>query len=635
MDEPKRRSFLRIERSNREKSGNSGRPDSEVDGVDRSHDGAVYTNELHTRIVIPRDGRQSAPSSLSVDLREVRYGRASKSAYLRVIPRQRKFTRVTAAHIEATELASRPRGPLERFAAGARAFAIGSPFTTSRGIHERLSNAKALGVFSSDPLSSAAYGPEEILIVLAIAGAGALVWSLPMAVAIIVLLWAVRLSYLQTIKEYPSGGGAYIVAHDNLGQKPALLAGGALLVDYMLTVSVSVAAGIAAITSAAPSLLDYAVPLSLVAVLVLTWGNLRGVRESGAIFMLPTYFFIAAFGVMIVAGLIKVAIGEAPGSLAHAGPAESPLAATQGLTLFLILRAFASGCTSLTGVEAISNGIPAFQPPESKNARKVMQWEAIILAVLILGVTFLATRYGLVPAHDETVVSKLGREILGENALYYAYQVATMGVLLLAANTAYQDFPRLSAILARDQYMPRQFVFRGDRLALTNGILALAIGAAVLLVVFEAKTTKLIPLYVVGVFISITLSQAGMVRHWWRRKEKGWRGSMAVNGLGAVATLVVLAIIASVKFFDGAWLSLSLMGVLMVLFYLIYRHYRWFEQATLVDETALPVVPAAVSAEAPRDHVIVPVDSVNKITLGATGMAREILEPGYGGACYR
>ena len=505
-----------------------------------------------------------------------------------------------------------------------RGLLLGSPFTTSRGIHERLTKTKALGVFSSDPLSSAAYGPEEILIVLAIAGAGALIWSLPIAIAIIVLLWAVRLSYLQTIKEYPNGGGAYIVAHDNLGQKPALLAGGALLVDYVLTVSVSVAAGIAAITSAAPSLLDFAVPLSLLAVAIITWGNLRGVRESGAIFMLPTYFFIGAFAVMIVAGLVKVALGEAPGTLLHSGPAESPIAATQGLTLFLILRAFASGCTSLTGVEAISNGIPAFEAPESRNARKVMQWEALILAVLILGVTFLSMRYGLVPAHDETIVSKLGREILGENALYYGYQAATMGVLLLAANTAYQDFPRLSAIFARDRYMPRQFVFRGDRLALTNGILALAICAAVLLVVFEAKVTKLIPLYVVGVFISITLSQAGMVRHWWRRREKGWRGSIAVNGLGGVATLVVLSIIASVKFFDGAWLSLTLMGVLIILFYSIYRHYTWFEQATRVDEAEPQAIPLAVSADTPRDHVIVPVDGVNKITLGATAMAREI-----------
>jgi amino acid transporter len=504
-----------------------------------------------------------------------------------------------------------------------RRVALGSPFATSQAEHERLSKRSALGVFSSDPLSSAAYGPEEILIVLAIAGTSALIWSLPIAVAIIALLWAVRLSYLQTIKEYPAGGGAYIVAHDNLGQKPALLAAGALLVDYVLTVSVSVAAGVAAITSAAPSLLDYSVPLALGAVAILTLGNLRGVRESGAVFALPTYFFLLAFGTMIGVGMLKVVIGDAPGSLAHSAPAESPLVAAQGLTLFLLVRAFASGCTSLTGVEAISNGIPAFKPPESKNARTVMQWEALLLAVLILGVTFLSTRYGLVPGHDETIVSKLGRDILGENVLYYGYQAATMGVLLLAANTAYQDFPRLSAILARDGYMPRQFVFKGDRLAFTNGILALAVLAALLLVIFSAKTTELIPLYVVGVFISITLSQTGMVRHWWRRREKGWRGSIAVNGVGAIFTAIVTVIVASVKFLDGAWLSLSLMVCAMVLFYLIYRHYRWFESAISVEGEPAGV-PAAVPVTEPREHVIVPVDGVNKISLGAIGMAREI-----------
>jgi amino acid transporter len=547
---------------------------------------------------------------------------------LRVIPARRQFTKVAPGHFEATSLGSAPAGAFGSAVASVKGVLLGQPLANSHAIHERLTKTKALGVFSSDPLSSAAYGPEEILIVLAIAGAGALVWSLPIAAAIIALLWAVRLSYLQTIKEYPSGGGAYIVAHDNLGQKPALVAAGALLVDYVLTVSVSVAAGIAAITSAVPSLLDYAVPLSLLAVAILTWGNLRGVRESGAIFMLPTYFFLAAFGLMIAVGLFKVTVGDTPGSLLHAAPAESPLVAAQGLTLFLVLKAFASGCTSLTGVEAISNGIPAFKPPESKNARTVMQWEALLLAVMVLGVAFLSTRYGLVPGPDETIVSKLGRQVLGENVLYYGYQAATTGVLLLAANTAYQDFPRLSAILARDNYMPRQFIFRGDRLAFTNGILALAGLAAILLVIFQAKVTSLIPLYVVGVFISITLSQTGMVRHWWRRRGKGWRGSILVNGTGAIATLIVTAIVASIKFFDGAWLSLSLMAICIVIFYLIWRHYSWFKQRITVDERDLPLsyAPRAVAIEpgGPSEHVIVPVDDINKISLGAISLAREL-----------
>ena len=581
------------------------------------------------RVVVPRQERGTrADGDLDIELREVRYGATSKGPYLRVTPARRHFTKIAPGHFEATSLASTPHGTLGRAAASVKGVLLGQPLANSLAIHERLTKTKALGVFSSDPLSSAAYGPEEILIVLAIAGAGALVWSLPIAVAIIALLWAVRLSYLQTIKEYPSGGGAYIVAHDNLGQKPALVAAGALLVDYVLTVSVSVAAGIAAITSAVPSLLDYAVPLSLVAVAILTWGNLRGVRESGAMFMLPTYFFLVAFGLMIVVGLLKVTFGDTPGSRCTPPPLRARSSRVQGLSLFLVLKAFASGCTSLTGVEAISNGIPAFKPPESKNARTVMQWEALLLAVLILGVTFLSTRYGLVPGHDETIVSKLGRQVLGENVLYYGYQAATMGVLLLAANTAYQDFPRLSAILARDNYMPRQFIFKGDRLAFTNGILALAGLAAVLLVVFQAKVTSLIPLYVVGVFISITLSQTGMVRHWWRRREKGWRTSILVNGTGAIATLIVTAIVGSIKFFDGAWLSLSLMVICIVLFYLIWRHYRWFKQRVSIEENDLPQdVPSRVAMlepGGPGEHVIVPVDDINKISLGAISLAREL-----------
>jgi amino acid transporter len=557
----------------------------------------------------------------------VRYGAASKGPYLRVVPRQRQFTRVGTGHIEATHLASRPRGPVERVVAAIKNVVLGSPFATSRLIHERLTKVRALGVFSSDPLSSSAYSAEEIMLVLMLAGSGALYLTLPVTGALLALLWTVRLSYIQTIKAYPNGGGAYIVAHENLGVTPALIAASALLVDYVLTVAVSVAAGVAAITSAAPTLFDLRVPISLLAVAAITWGNLRGVRESGAMFGLPTYLFIVAFSTMIIVGLVKLVIGDAPGTLLHSAPSSQQVVAVSGLSVFLVLRAFSSGAAAVTGIEAISNGVPAFKPPESRNAQITMQWEAAFLGLFLLGVAFLATRYGIVPRSDETVVSVLGREVLGKNVLYYIYQVGTAGVLFLAANTAYADFPRLSAILAKDRFAPRQLSFRGDRLAFSNGILLLGAAAATLLVVFQAEVTRLIPLYILGVFISMTLSQSGMVRHWLRLREPGWKTSLALNGFGAIATAVVVVIVGLTKFTEGAWISVIAMLTMFTAFALIRHHYDWFEQKMHVDESELHVgVPSAVPVErgGPRDHVIVPVDSINKISLGAIGIAREI-----------
>ncbi len=585
--------------------------------------------DLHTRIVIPRQGRTGSEtrSEPDIELREVRYGASSRGPYLRVVRKQRAFTRVAPGHIEATRLVSRPSSGFGGVEARVKRLILGSPFSTSRLIHERLTKVRALGVFSSDPLSSSAYSAEEIMLVLVLAGAGALYLTLPVTAALLALLWTVRLSYLQTIKAYPNGGGAYIVAHENLGVTPALIAAAALLVDYVLTVSVSIAAGVAAITSAAPSLYDLRVPLSVLAVAVVTWGNLRGVRESGEVFGLPTYFFIVSFTGMIIVGLVKLAIGAAPGTLLHSAPPEQQVAVVSGLSIFLVLRAFSSGAAAVTGIEAISNGVPAFKPPESRNAQITMQWEAAFLGLFLLGVAFLATRFGIVPSQDETVVSKLGREVLGKNVLYYAYQVGTAGVLFLAANTAFADFPRLSAILARDHFAPRQLSYRGDRLAFSNGIMLLGAAAAVLLVVFQAEVTKLIPLYILGVFISMTLSQSGMIRHWLRLRERGWRMSLAFNGIGAVATAVVVVIVGATKFTEGAWISVIAMLTLFAVFTLIRRHYRWFEECTRVDEHEPPAgVPAAVQVEpgGPRDHVIVPVDGVNKISLGAIGVGRAI-----------
>ena len=623
-------SFKRVPRPGRRKSDG---PSSSNPAPDprppREGRGPGEPDDLHTRIVIPRQGRPvpGDQSVADVELREVRYGATTRGPYLRVVPQQRRFIRASPGHFEATQLASRPSGRAGRAVAFTKGVVLGSPFATSRLINERLTKVRALGVFSSDPLSSSAYSAEEIMLILLLAGSGALYLALPITGALLVLLWTVRLSYIQTIKAYPNGGGAYIVAHENLGVTPALIAAAALLVDYVLTVAVSVAAGVAAITSAAPALHDLCVPISLLAVAVITWGNLRGIRESGAMFGLPTYLFIVSFSAMIIVGLVKLAIGDAPGTLLHSAPPTQQAVAVSGLSVFLILRAFSSGAAAVTGIEAISNGVPAFEPPESRNAQITMQWEAAFLGLFLLGVAFLGTRFGIVPSPDETVVSILGREVLGKNVLYYAYQVGTAGVLFLAANTAYADFPRLSAILARDSFAPRQLAFRGDRLAFSNGIMLLGATAAILLVIFQAEVTRLIPLYILGVFISMTLSQSGMIRHWLRLRDRGWRMSLALNGFGAVATGVVVIIVGATKFTEGAWISVLAMLGLFTVFTLIRRHYRWFEEHIKPDERELGSgVPAAVPVEpgGPRDHVLVPVDGINKISLGAIGMARAL-----------
>jgi amino acid transporter len=577
---------------------------------------------------VPRHERGSGPrSDLDIELREVRYGSTSRTPYLRVVPRQREFTQVRAGYLEATEISSRPRGRVERLVQTIKGVVLGSPFSTAQIADERLTKLKALAIFSSDALSSSAYATEEILLILLLAGSTNLHYALPIAGVIALLIAIVTASYRQTIRAYPSGGGAYVVAHENLGRGAGLTAGAALLVDYVLTVSVSVAAGIAAVTSAIPDLHDFRVPLGVSIIVLMTLGNLRGIREAGTLFALPTYFFIFSMSAVIVVGIVRVAIGDAPGSLLHEAPPERQVLATQGLTLFLLMRAFSSGSAALTGIEAISNGVPAFKSPEVGNARTTMTVMAGILIFLFLGITFLSSRFGFVPSEDETIVSKLGAEVLGRNVLYYGYQVATALVLFLAANTSYNGFPPLAAILARDRFLPRQFSFRGDRLAYSNGIMLLAAAAAVLLVAFGGEVTRLIPLYAFGVFVSFTLSQSGMVRHWLRLKEPGWKAGLAISALGGVATAVVAVIILGTKFTHGAWLSVLMMVLLMGMFALIRRHYDWFQAKIAVDPTALPAgVPPAVSVEhgGPRDHVIVPVDGVNKISCGAIAMAREI-----------
>ena len=454
---------------------------------------------------------------------------------------------------------------------------VGKPLPTEAAPHQRLGKATALAVFSSDALSSVAYATEEILLVLVAAGAAIFWVSLPIALAIGALLLILTASYRQTIHAYPSGGGAYIVARSNLGNYPGLTAGAALLIDYVLTVAVSVASGIAAVTSAVPWLLPWRVPLCLLAVAVITVANLHGVKESGRLFAVPTYGFIGAGFLLIVAGLFRYLVAgapAAPAAVAAGGHGAAAAAhALEPLTAFLILRAFASGCAALTGVEAISNGIPAFRPPESENASTTLTWMSGILMTLFLGITGLAYLYGAVARPDETVVSQIGRAVFGETPLYYILQVFTMLILILAANTSYADFPRLASILGRDRFLPRQFANQGDRLVFSNGVLVLAVLACSLLVLFHGETHALIPLYAVGVFLSFTLSQAGMVVHWLVLKGDGWVHRTLVNGVGAVTTAVALGVIVATKFWHGAWIVVVLIPLGIVAFRKVHRHY--------------------------------------------------------------
>ncbi len=460
---------------------------------------------------------------------------------------------------------------------------VGTPLPTAQSRHERLSKPAALAVFASDALSSVAYATEEILLVLVLAGAAALSYSLPIGIAIAVLIAIVIASYRQTILAYPRGGGAYIVAKDNLGTYPALVAGAALLIDYVLTVAVSVAAGIAAVTSALPWLFPYRVLLCVGAVVAISMANLRGIRESGKIFAAPTYLFVVSMFALIAygsAGAVFDFLGEAP--------YQPPPRGLEGIGFFLLLRAFASGCTALTGVEAVSDGVPAFKAPESRNASIVLTWLGVILVTLFLGITYLAYDFGIVPREHETVVSQLARHVFGGGFLYYEIQAVTMLILLLAANTSFADFPRLSFFLARDRFIPRQFATQGDRLVFSNGIVILGGVAIALLVIFEGDTHALIPLYAVGVFVSFTLSQAGMVRRWLRVRGDGWWWRMALNAVGASVTGVVMITIAVTKFSHGAWIVVLLIPGFVAVFVVVHRHYDEVARQLSLDDYSPP-----------------------------------------------
>lgn len=468
---------------------------------------------------------------------------------------------------------------------------VGQPLATEQQQHQRLRKIVALAVFASDPLSSNAYATEAIMLVLITAGTGALTLSIPVCVAIVMLLLTVGFSYRQTIHAYPQGGGAYIVAHENLGELPGLIAAGALLIDYVLTVAVSVAAGVFAITSLAstwgyPALSSYRVEIALACIAFITIINLRGVRESGAIFAAPTYLFVFSVLAFVGIGIAELVLTGAVPHIADPAPAPPP---THALTLFLILQAFSAGCTALTGVEAISNGVPAFQRPESRNAATTLLAMLMISTTMFLGITVLAHFTGVIPREDESVVSQVARTIVGTGSFYFVIQVATALILVLAANTSYADFPRLASILSHDRFLPRQFASRGDRLVFSNGILVLGLLAALLIVVFDAREQAMLPLYAIGVFISFTLSQGGMVSHWLRTREPGWRQSVAINGIGAFLTAVVFVVIIITRFTRGAWAVLVAIPLIVLLFRAVHEHYMRIARQLSLTEAPPPL----------------------------------------------
>jgi len=497
-----------------------------------------------------------------------------------------------------------------------RRLLLGDPLASSQLVHEKISKVKALAVFSSDALSSVAYATEEILFVLAAASTAALGISIPIALAIAGLLLTVGFSYYQTIHAYPHGGGVYIVAKDNLGTSASLIAGSALLIDYTLTVAVSISAGVAAITSWLPLLLPYRALFAVIAVAFITVMNLRGLRESASFFAVPTYLFIAGMLAMLVFGLFRwLTLGGLP-DVEVLEPIHADLA-VQGLSAFLILRAFSAGCTALTGIEAISDGVPAFKSPEADNAGKTLLVMITLLTTMFLGITFLANEVGAAPSHAETVLSQIGRSLFGDGPLYIGVQIATALILLLAANTAFSDFPRLSYFMARDGYMPRQMGNLGDRLVFSNGITLLGILASVLILIFNGDTHSLLPLYAVGVFISFTLSQFGMVRRWFRLRSRAWQRNAVINALGGTATFIVLMIILTTRFLAGAWIVLVLIGLFTFTLLRIHHHYEGVAGSLSLEDFGAPT-----RLRHPR--VVMPIGGVHRGVIKALEFARSL-----------
>jgi amino acid transporter len=561
-----------------------------------------------------------------LEVRQRKRGRRPGDAYVRIVrPFEEDFERADdEGRLVATERTIMERRGWSGVVRALRTLLFGRPIHSERERHERLTRAKALAVFSSDNISSSAYATEEIMRILMLAGLGLIGLTLPIAGAIVVVLAIVVISYRQTIKAYPQGASSYIVASDNLGDKAGLLAAAALLIDYTLTVAVSVSAGVAAVTSIVPELFPLRVVVAVAIVVVLMLGNLRGIRESGTIFMAPTYLYLVAIFGLIGFGIFRYAVaGDLGTFVADPGWVAEWQAESLGpLSLFLLLRAFSSGAVALTGVEAVSDGVPAFKPPEWRNARATLTVAGILFGSIFLGITFLAAVIHVIPdpSEEQTVLSLIGRHITGDGVYLILLQVSTALLLALAANTSFADFPRLSWFLARDGFMPRQFAFRGERLAFSTGIVALSGLAILLLIQFQASVTELIPLYTLGVFIAFTLSQGGMVRRWWQRREPSWRRGLVINGIGAFTTLVIALVVGVTKFATGAWMVIVLIPILIGMMLAIRSHYRQLDRALALAEGARSAVPAA------SPIVVVPIARLDPPARQALAFARSIAD---------
>lgn len=494
-----------------------------------------------------------------------------------------------------------------------RYFFIGQPIPSQAAEGKKLNNFRALAAFSPDALSSMAYANQEIFLGLVVAGAAGLRLQLPIAVAIALLLGIVALSYAQTIKGYPNGGGSYVVAKENLGKYPGIFAGAALILDYILTAAVSLTAGVAAIGSTFPELLPYRVWIALGLLALITLLNLRGLQESGTVMVIPVYSFVASFMIMIGVGIYKAVTHGPTASLATAAPS-----AIEPLGLILILHAFSAGCTALTGIEAISNGVTAFKPPAWRNAQKTLLVMAVLMTLLFVGSIALTQYFAVVPKENETILSALGRTLLGNSFFYYLVQFSTLAILAVAANTSFAGFPRITAILSEDKFMPRQLTNLGERLVYNNGILLLVGFTAFLIVVFRGDSHALVPLFAVGAFSAFTLSQIGMVKHWMKIKDPGWRWKAVINGVGALVTGISLIVIAVSKFTSGAWLSLIIIPAFMYGFMRINKHY-----AEVSKELSMKGLPPSL-LPLPPQRVVIPVSGVHRGMIDAVNFARSI-----------
>lgn len=562
---------------------------------------------------------------------EILHGRYPGHERIRIVrPSRHSLERVGADLLKATDETIAPPPGSGRFFYYLKRALIGAPLANAQAEHERLTKFKALAVLSSDAISSVAYATESSMGVLILAGTGALTLILPISIAIIALLAIVALSYSQTIPAYPGGGGSYIVAKDNLGTLPGLIAAASLLIDYVLTVSVSVASGVLNLASidafhflSTTPHLEATVDVALVVIITLV--NLRGVKDSGSIFSIPTYFFIVSAFLMIGVGLFNAYVIHGQpviNSFQLINHQTAPVIAP--LSIILILRAFASGCSAMTGVEAISNGVPAFQKPEPRNARVTLIWMASILGALFAGITLLALTYGIGPdpSGNQTVIAQIATRVFAGplSFMFPLFQVGILLILTLAANTSYADFPRLASLLARDNFLPHQFAFRGDRLAFSIGIVFLAIMASALLIIFNGSVDHLIDLYAVGVFMSFTLSQSGMVRHWWklRGEAPNWKRSLPINALGAITTAMVAIVIACTKFFSGAWIVVVLIPLLVLMFIAIHAHYQRVEKERTSN---IPTTPTAI-----HHLMVVPIAGLDRVSVQSLSYARSISE---------